>query len=131
MRLYSFTNSYLSSLQRGLKTVHVVAELFRKYPQGYNSSSLGLYDWAINYKTIIIKNGGNNVNMEAIEGMLKDPRNQHPWASFREDSSSLDGLLTAVAVVLPPRLQGNYYENLTDWERLFRIDYLDAARLAV
>lgn len=28
MRLYSFTNSYLSSLQKGLQTAHVVAELF-------------------------------------------------------------------------------------------------------
>lgn len=58
LRLYSFTNYYLSDLQKGLQTAHLVSEMFTKYVTGKHKKML--FEWATNHKTIIILNGGNS-----------------------------------------------------------------------
>ena len=105
LRLYSFVNFYLSSIQQGVQTGHAAVDLVRKYnaPKG-TPSQLGkqcdmVGDWADNHKTFIILNGGNFSSLNLTKDIIK--QSGFPWVSFSEDVDSLDGMLTTVAVVLP------------------------------
>lgn len=98
MRLYSFANYYLSSLQQGLQTAHVVSELFAYYP--HNDK---LIDWATHHKTIIILNGGNSADLVSIGtklGVIGHQLNL-PNAFFREDGESLNWSPTACGIIVP------------------------------
>jgi hypothetical protein len=108
LRLYSFVNFYLSSIQQGVQTGHAAVDLVRKYAV-YNSGYLPsaqaenkidmVAEWADDNKTFIILNGGNLQTMQGIEEIVKS--SDLPWVSFHEDEQSLGGMLTAVAVILP------------------------------
>jgi hypothetical protein len=107
LRLYSFVNFYLSSIQQGVQTGHAAVDLVRKY------SKVSLTDpvnammvdrWADDHKTFIILNGGNMASMTSILGAAA--LSGYPYASFYEDSDSLGGILTCVAVVLPEKVWG-------------------------
>ena len=113
MRLYSFTNMYLSRLQFGLQTAHVVSEMFTRYHRGCNDDEYDiLQDWACNHKTIIIFDGGYSETLSHLEDFFSSFGNPYPWAAFREDPLALGsgiaegppGALTAVGVVLPERI---------------------------
>lgn len=112
MRLYSFTNYYLSSLQHGLQTAHVVGELFRKY-----SDEKLLQRWINDEKTIIIKNGGNHMDLVDIKGFFDTTENPYPWAYFEEDYTSLNNTVTAVGIVVPEKFytRAPAFDH-TDWE---------------
>jgi hypothetical protein len=99
MRLYTFGNYYLSSIQQGIQAGHAAVELFNKYE---NSEQLNtVKDWAKNHKTMVCLNGGNNANLKEIRDLFKNETNPYPWTSFYEDDDSLNGTLTCVAIVLP------------------------------
>lgn len=93
MRLYTFVNYYLSSLQQGLQTAHVVSELSIK-------GGLMYEEWAACHKTIIIKNGGNNAELVDLRGFISGI-SAYPNAAFYEDSESLGGIMTAHGIILP------------------------------
>ena len=96
MRLYTFTNLYLSSLQCGLQTAHVVAELFNNT----NGSQLDMLEaWSYRHKTIIILNGGYSSTLKEIDAHLG--QSPYPHATFHESEAALDGALTCVGVILP------------------------------
>lgn len=109
MRLYSFTNTWLSGIQKGLQTAHVVNEMNRHYTG--NSERLNVtsdhalhnyFEWSHSGKTIIILNGGSHDTLENYELLFSNARNLfHPWAAFREDKYSLNGAMTAVGIILP------------------------------
>lgn len=94
MRLYSFVNSYLSPLQHGLQTAHLVAELSRDQNQLFQ-------DWASQHKTIIILNGGNQISLIDLFTLLDmmPPYSDLHYGAFREDFVSLNGCLTCVGFV--------------------------------
>jgi len=94
-RLYSFTNYYLSSIQKGIQTAHVIADMLVYH------ETLDLIDWVNFYKTIIVLNGGNSAALEDIASMLIKPENRFAWGIFREDFDSLAGATTAVGVLVP------------------------------
>lgn len=105
LRLYSFVNYYLSPIQQGVQTGHAAVDLVRKYnaPRG-TPSAIGkqidmVADWADNFKTFIILNGGNNASL--LEALSIVELNSFPNIHFHEDAASLNGLLTCVAVVVP------------------------------
>lgn len=108
MRLYSFVNSYLSPMQKGIQTAHVVAELARKVAvdrSGYHS----FVDWVSHHKTIIVLDGGNNASMKQIESIFRqhaDSLNLE-WSSFYEDEQSMGGMLTAVGIIVPEYMVRN------------------------
>lgn len=115
MRLYTFCNYYLSSLQQGLQTAHVVHELFNKYDVNQFSSStdesayslereLQLRDWSQNHKTIVILNGGNCQTLTDLVQFLHSMQNPFPYTGFCEDGESLNFALTCVGIVLPERI---------------------------
>jgi hypothetical protein len=102
MRLYSFTNFYLSSIQQGIQPAHCISDLFVKYADESAERAV-LLDWATNHKTMICLNGGNAAgireiyaNLTALGGAI-----QLPFVKFHEDAQSLDGALTSCAIVIP------------------------------
>jgi hypothetical protein len=99
MRLYTFTNPYLSSISHGIQTAHVVAELFAK--THLYQTQLELYNWARHHKTIIVLNGGINQQLRELWDMMELCDHSYPYAKFNEDDASLGGVLTCVGIVLP------------------------------
>lgn len=126
-RLYSFSNYYLSSLQKGLQTAHLVEELNLKYTLtgaiGWRSLSNDfktmyniLQEWGKYHKTIIILNGGNSENLQSIYDNLLQLGNQLslPVAKFNEDEKSLNNALTCVGIVVPMNLM-TYVPPTVTW----------------
>lgn len=106
-RLYSFVNFYLSSIQQGVQTAHLVAELFMKSP--INSAPFKpLLEWAKNDKTIIILNGGAAADIKEKFLFLTREAASASWAapvgSFSEDEKSLSGTMTCCGIVVPERI---------------------------
>lgn len=105
-RLYSFTNYYLSSLQKGLQTAHVVGELAvrnknlrERYPE---MSETPFEQWSRVDRTIIILNGGNSAQLSNLFYELPAfaAINENP-IFFREDEDSLGRAFTCVGILVP------------------------------
>jgi hypothetical protein len=136
MRLYTFTNYYLSSLQKGLQSAHVVSELFSKYNAPYKDVLVAdyLWFWANDHRTIIIKDGGNHQNLMLIAKMLNKPQNPYPWALVREDGPSLNKAATAVGIVLPEKFYKLYKAEppeMTEWENTLKHRLVKEMKLAI
>ena len=135
MRLYSFVaGSYLSQLQRGLQTAHVVGELHAKC-DAPGFPELGphlevLQEWERHHKTIYILDAFSSGEVRRIAQALEkltdpsvaDPSMRLPTAMFREDAESLDGAATAVGVVVPARFYEAEFEaaRLSNGKHCFR-----------
>lgn len=111
LRLYSFVNFYLSSIQQGIQTGHAAVDLVRKYSDRQYPMPNGEFpkwkdielveDWADNHKTFVILNGGANIDMQNVLDLTA--ASDFPWEVFLEDHNALGGggIMTCVAVVLP------------------------------
>lgn len=103
-RLYTFVAGlYLSELQKGLQTAHVVSEM-SQYKQS-SSQARDFNAWAREDKTIIICTAGNHkgvvdcwTELERINSALCLPA-----AIFREDEQSMNGMATACGVIVPKK----------------------------
>lgn len=101
-RFYGFAHNWLSSIQKGIQTAHVVSEIMED--KGHNKI---VRDWTLNDKTIILLNGGNSSNLYEIKALLS--RNTlFPLAHFKEDQESLEGTMTAVGTILPEWYYSNF-----------------------
>lgn len=102
MRLYTFTNMYLSPIQQGIQSAHVTHDLFVKYRKHleYEKNEI-LFDWAENHKTMIVLNGGYSSTIAALGNLFFDSKNPYPFAAFHESEDALCGALTCVGIVLP------------------------------
>jgi hypothetical protein len=118
-RLYTFVNFYLSSIQQGIQTAHVVSELFNKYIYSppYDSMQpeflIPLNEWTKNDKTIIVLNGGMSFDLRQNYIKLESLVNQGlsfatPYTFFQEDHNALgingSGVVTAFGIILPEQL---------------------------
>lgn len=101
LRLYSFVNYYLSDLQRGLQTAHLVSELYMKYRFSSSRVTFILDAWAYMNKTIIILNGGNQKNLSDILHQFQKAGLNYPYTMFQEDDDSLNNALTCVGIIFP------------------------------
>lgn len=108
MRAYFFGNMYLSSIQQGIQAAHAVADMFVKYPdvewEAKGSPNQHLHDWAANHKVMILLNGGYSETIRTLVDKFSDPENPYPWAPFHEGEDALDGALTTVGIILPPKI---------------------------
>lgn len=93
MRLYTFVNYYLSSIQQGIQSAHIVGELSRLNDPMYR-------EWASTHKTIIVCNGGNNSDLYRLYAFFQTT-SEYPWAMFAEDTASLNGTLTGIGIIIP------------------------------
>lgn len=112
-RLYSIVNQYISGIHAGIQTAHAVHELFIKYPQGTNSATNLLWDWAVRDKTIIVLEGGYQSNLEHIFELAKAVKSL-PSAKFHEELDALNGALTAITIVLPEYMYAPQYATEID-----------------
>lgn len=126
-RLYSLTNMYLSSLQKGLQTAHLISDLALSAQMDSEVDRV-FSAWASEDRTIIILNGGNSLSLERWEQFLREYCQRWPWAAFREDQQSLNGAITAVGVIVP----GSVYQNTsTDPADIVLYDKLQQYSLAL
>ena len=112
LRLYSFVNFYLSSIQQGIQTGHVAVDLVRKYTANGNPFRTDITEervalveeWADSWKTFITLNGGNASGIAEATNIIS--KSGFPWAIFREDEQSLGRIQTCVGVILPDFIFG-------------------------
>jgi len=100
-RFYSFTNMYLSSIQKGIQTGHAISEMS---VEAYFPDAKKAYKtWAKKDKTVIVLNGGNQAMLFELYNYAQEFGRNHnlPVIKFHEDEQSLNGALTAVGIVLP------------------------------
>jgi len=113
LRLYTFINFYLSSIQQGIQSAHVVSEMLTKYP--YENAVVWdeprgkpFHDWAKNHKTIVVLNGGAHLDIDEKYSLLYDLAPYldfpMPFDKFHEDVHSLAGMITACGCVLPEEI---------------------------
>jgi hypothetical protein len=112
----------ISSMAKGIQTLHSTVEMFTKYEKidiseyelitGREPSddlimeadkANILYNWAKNHKTCIHLNGGTSPDLQELRDFLDDTTNPYPWAEFYEDES-LGNLMTAISIVLPEKI---------------------------
>ena len=109
LRLYTFTNFMLSSIQQGIQSGHAAVELGMKCYREQMMLRTGTnwhtyHDWAVNWKTMVCLNGGNAQELKELVFFLCNADNIYPWCGFYESHEALDGALTSVAIVLPERI---------------------------
>jgi hypothetical protein len=135
-RMYSLTNMYLSGLQKGLQTGHMIAEMFLKYEENEENMPMQydiLQKWARKDKTIIILDGGNCNSLWSI--VVNAEMTLFPYASFYEDTDSLGGALTCVGVLLPDKYYKDFGTGVLDrnlkGNDLALLELIQKCRLAV
>lgn len=101
MRFYSITNMYLSDIQKGIQTAHVISECSQTENELYKV-------WATDHKTIIVLNGGYTSNIKRIAVLIEN--STLDGVSFKESEEALDGAMTATGLVVPERfyILGDY-----------------------
>lgn len=105
-RLYTFVNHvYMSPIQWGIQTAHVVSALSVKYCAG-TPEYRKYFAWAVCEPTILVCRGGNVGMLKALHEVLTplaDALNL-PYTKFHEDQDSLGGALTSVGILVPELL---------------------------
>ena len=105
-RLYAFVaNHYLSPLQCGLQTAHVVSEIMSR-SHALSSLNQAVLDWATKDKTIIICGAGNHKGVVDCWAELQRTgidTGLVAGAIFHEDEQSMNGMATACGVIVPEK----------------------------
>lgn len=118
-RLYSFVAGlYLNELQKGLQTAHVVGDMAAQVVSATPMAPEAIHAfraWASTDKTIIILNALNHGGVVELESVLSELAEGLglPCATFREDEVSMNGMATAVGIVVPEK----YYSAVPYYER--------------
>jgi len=117
-RVYTFTHFMLSSIQQGIQSGHAATALVDKY---YDAEATYKQDeeafdkiltWIREDKTIVCLNGGNSESMFEWYRFFNTHLNPFPWVKFHEDESSMEGILTSIAILLPDRIYDVDLEEL-------------------
>lgn len=126
LRLYSFTNFYISPIQHGIQTHHAGNRLWGKYMVGRtledNEQARMLMKWSTFHETDIVLNGGDHAALVDLERFMDDPANPYPWTYFTEPG--LNNAFTSVVIILPQRIydadeQVAFDGDFTEWEMQF------------
>lgn len=106
MRAYFFGNLYLSSIQQGIQAGHCIADMFVRYDDQITPGPQNnmLFEWAKNYKTMILLNGGYDSTIRDLTQFFEDLQNPYPWVDFFESDEAMNGMQTTVGIVLPERI---------------------------
>lgn len=110
LRLYTFVNMYLSSIQQGIQSAHVAVELVNEYRRKRGSAAKLLFDWAEHGKTMIVLNGGmasDVANSFEATDSYNDKSFGYPFAAFWEEPGAIHEsrtAMTAWGIVLPPEV---------------------------
>lgn len=116
-RLYAFSHSWLSGVQKGIQANHATVSLLR----GGFRNRKDVKKWVDEDLTLIQLDGGNCDRLVYITDLIVFST-RFSYACFFEDEESLNGAITSVVVVLPDWFYActmeNYKHNLpqTLWE---------------
>lgn len=100
-RLFCWVNMYLSQIQRGIQTAHVVSQIAVNERDDKNSI---YWHWASLDCTIQVYNGGMYSDISEISNQLQVNHGEYPYAKFYESSAAMNGMLTSVGVILPRKI---------------------------
>lgn len=112
LRLYTFVNFYLSSIQQGIQSAHVATELTNSYRSGRGQAAKLLRAWEEHGKTMIVLNGGmacdvSNSYETALTWTSPGKQPRYPFAAFYEEPGAIHQsrrAMTAWGIVLPPEV---------------------------
>lgn len=119
MRFYGIGNMYLSSIQQGIQAAHVIANISANILHSdANKNTLIFKEWAANFKTIVLLNGGGCRDIETVYSQIF-ARTGLPSAAFFEDET-LNYSCTAAGIIVPTAIvrmielirTGEAYENM-------------------
>ena len=134
MIYFGFTNgTYMAKIQHGIQNLHAVADMAVKYRNDDSVGSTLFWDWAENHKTVGLLNAINHKGLCELRDFFNSLDNYCPWISFHGDEDSMNGILTAVGIVLPPKIyetsrtykkcpemlsmcRSGEFSNFSDWE---------------
>lgn len=119
LRGYFFGNFYLSSIQQGIQSAHVIQEMIAKYSCNtaniFTRHAANIFtDWCLNDKTMILLNGGMHQDIYQIFAKLNSLTNQgktYPVAYFQEERAALNDAITCAGIVLPERVYNLAYRG--------------------
>lgn len=114
LRAYVLLHTYFKSLLNGVQGGHACVELSFKYEPETMEAQM-YRQWSRQDKTLIFLDGGVSLHLHGIFGQLQSlgEDSRMPWAHFNEDAATLEGMLTAVVVVLPESI---VKADVLDWE---------------
>lgn len=116
MRMYFFSNLYISSIQHGIQGMHSFGEMVLEYaldPERPNAEAERqiLRTFLRDHKTAIVLNGGYASTLAEIHQRLGEIAEDWPatnplagcllYAKFHEEEAALNGALTSVAAIVP------------------------------
>lgn len=106
LRLYAFNHYKLCGIHAGIQTQHSTQELNNDYPTCIEGGDNDFYNWAVNWKTTIILNGGNSQNLRNIKTFLESSIHEFYWSFFHESQEDMEGILTNVCIIVPEKIFG-------------------------
>lgn len=111
-RCYCVVNLYINGVQAGLQSAHAIAEVALACKDNTKAiqSNVWFDQWLRHDKTIIILDGGHQQNLERLYELMKAVPSL-PSAKFHEAQTSLNGALTALAIVLPEYMYNPQYTH--------------------
>jgi hypothetical protein len=127
LRFYTFVNFYLSSIQQGVQSFHVLGVMVNKYKEGNDQPNYDegarFREWALDYETLIVLNGGANEDINTkyftlnrLNESLSFPM---PYEAFFEDKKSLGGIMTACGCILPEEIyNAKDYKTAITWNNI-------------
>jgi hypothetical protein len=103
LRLYSFNHYKLQGIHAGIQCQHATQEMNNDFSwmSLLAEGTECLIDWADNWKTTIVLNGGNSKALYEILNFLSTEDNPYPWSYFKESEDDMEGILTNIVIVVP------------------------------
>lgn len=94
-KVYVLVNArMLKPQQQGIQSTHAIVRLIRQ-------NSLAVKEWADNDETIVLLNANTNRRLCEAFARLAATLPYHTVTKYHESEESFDGVLTAVAAVVP------------------------------
>lgn len=114
LRMYGFVNYQLTGIQMGIQFSHALVEYSLE-----NSHSDDYLDWANNWKTVIVLNGGstnnNSERLGTINQILKVLIENNIICSFFNEPDLGDQLTSVVFIVDERVFNREKYPDFEDW----------------
>lgn len=135
-RLYVLANSYLSGLQKGLQTAHLVGDMSVEFAMNATFDA-----WVKEHKTIIILEGGNHDMIKKHKSLFDTVSIELPSGIFYEDEGSLNNAATVTGIIMPDQVREYHLDKVSkgsvpldydSWEPMTKVvQTLSRMRLAV
>lgn len=102
MRAIVFSHFALKAIQQGVQSGHAITEMSISFDP-ISPQHQTYVDWAKNCKTVVYLDGGNSKRLREVAKAVETIAQEYnlPCARFYEDEDTLDGIMTAVGIIVP------------------------------